>query len=143
MGKTRESSNLVSNNNIFSDITNSRVGIGTTTPQYTLDVKGDVNFSGALYEKGDLFVASRWNTGTGDDIYRLNGDVGIGTTNPSEKLEVYNGNIFISDGVLLTDQNINTNVNIVAGKNGLLIGPVTVGVGVTIDVALGSVLVVV
>jgi hypothetical protein len=143
MGKTRESSNLVSNNNVFSDITNSRVGIGTTIPQYTLDIKGDVNFSGALYEKGDLFVASRWNTGTGNDIYRLNGDVGIGTTNPSEKLEVYNGNIFISDGVLLTDQNINTNVNIVAGKNGLLIGPVTVGVGVTIDVALGSVLVVV
>jgi hypothetical protein len=143
MGKSRQSSNLVSNNNIFPDITNNRIGIGTTTPQYTLDVKGDVNFSGALYEKGEPFVASRWNTGTGTDIYRLDGDVGIGTTNPTEKLEVSRGNVFISDGALLIDQNIDTTVIISSGKNGLLIGPVTVGTGVTIDVAPGSTLVVV
>ena len=53
------------------------------------------------------------------------------------------GNIALVDGAILTDQNIDSNVFIPSGKNGLVIGPVTVGVGITIDVASGSVLVVV
>jgi hypothetical protein len=88
MDKTRQSANLVSENNIFSDITNNKIGIGTTDPQYTLDVLGDINFSGSLNQGGSSFVASRWTAGTGDDIYRLNGDVGIGTTNPQGSLQV-------------------------------------------------------
>jgi hypothetical protein len=82
MGKTRNSANLVSDNNIFIDIVNDRVGIGTTNPQYKLDVGGDINFTGTLNQNNASFVASRWTAGTGDDIYRLNGDVGIGTANP-------------------------------------------------------------
>ena len=88
MDKTRQSANLASENNIFSDITNNRVGIATTIPQYTLDVRGDINFSGSLNQGGSSFVASRWTAGTGNDIYRLNGDVGIGTTNPGATLQV-------------------------------------------------------
>jgi hypothetical protein len=53
------------------------------------------------------------------------------------------GNIALVDGAILTDQNIDSNLFIPSGKNGLVIGPVTVGLGVTIDVASGSVLVVV
>jgi len=53
------------------------------------------------------------------------------------------GNVAIVDGALLTDQNIDSNLFIPSGKNGLVVGPVTVGVGITIDVASGSVLVVV
>jgi hypothetical protein len=45
MGRTRETGNLVSTNNVFSDIVNDRVGIGTITPQYELDVNGDINSS--------------------------------------------------------------------------------------------------
>jgi len=41
------------------------------------------------------------------------------------------------------DQNIDVNLFVPSGKNGLLIGPTTVGLGVTIDVAPGSTLVVV
>ena len=88
MGKTRNSANLVSDNNLFIDIANDRVGIGTTTPQYKVDVVGDINFTGSLNQGGSPFVASRWTTGTGDDIYRLNGDVGIGTAAPQYKLDV-------------------------------------------------------
>ena len=33
------------------------VGIGTTNPQYKLDVAGDVNFSGDLYQDGQLFTS--------------------------------------------------------------------------------------
>ena len=43
MGKTRNSANLVSDNNLFIDIANDRVGIGTTTPTTKLDVVGVVN----------------------------------------------------------------------------------------------------
>ena len=34
---------------------NAKVGIGTSTPSYDLDVAGDVNFTGGLYENGVLF----------------------------------------------------------------------------------------
>jgi hypothetical protein len=88
MGKSRDSANLVSQNNIFTDIANDRTGIGTTNPQYKLDILGDINFTGTFRQNGSAFVASRWTAGTGDDIYRLDGDVGIGTTNPTTKLSI-------------------------------------------------------
>ena len=53
------------------------------------------------------------------------------------------GNVALVDGAVLTDQNIDETIFIPAGKNGLLIGPVTVAVGKTVDIASGSVLVVV
>ena len=33
------------------------VGIGTNQPGYKLDVKGDINFSGDLYQNGSLFTS--------------------------------------------------------------------------------------
>lgn len=42
MGKTRQSANLVSSDSIFTDITNGRIGIKTTTPGTTLDVSGNI-----------------------------------------------------------------------------------------------------
>lgn len=40
--KTRQSANLVSSNNIYSDVTNGRVGIAKTNPSSTLDVSGTI-----------------------------------------------------------------------------------------------------
>jgi len=48
----------------------------------------DINFTGTLNQNGSPFVASRWTAGTGNDIYRLTGNIGIGTTNPQAKLDV-------------------------------------------------------
>lgn len=45
MGKTRRTADLVSENNIYVDITNDRIGIGTDVPQHKLDVAGTVNAS--------------------------------------------------------------------------------------------------
>ena len=47
------SSNLeVGTANLFVDTTTSNVGIHTNTPGYTLDVAGDINLSGNLYQGG-------------------------------------------------------------------------------------------
>jgi hypothetical protein len=40
MGKSRDTGNLTSKTNVFSDVVNDRVGIGTTNPQYKLHVVG-------------------------------------------------------------------------------------------------------
>lgn len=50
------------------------VGIGTTNPQYKLDVYGDINFTRDLYKNGQLFVAG---VGVGSD--RVNPQSGIVT----------------------------------------------------------------
>ena len=48
MAKTRDTANLVSHNNIFVDIVNDRVGIGSLIPTTKLDVSGNVNISGVV-----------------------------------------------------------------------------------------------
>lgn len=74
--------------------------------------------------------------------------VGINTTTivglaSSEGALQVNGNIAIVEGALLTHKNIEGQINVPSDKNALLIGPVTVGAAATIDVAPGSVLVIV
>ena len=66
----------------------------------------------------------------------------VGTASSEGALQAL-GNIAITDGALLIDNDISSSINVPAGKNGLLIGTVNVAVGATIDVATGSVLVVV
>jgi len=58
------------------------VGIGTTNPQYKLDVHGDINFTDNLYKNGQLFTS-----GIGAGIATVNpqsgiitGRVGVGFT---------------------------------------------------------------
>ena len=66
----------------------------------------------------------------------------VGTASSEGALQAL-GNIAITDGALLIDNDISSSINVPTGKNGLLIGTVNVAVGATIDVATGSVLVVV
>ena len=58
-----------------------RIGIGKTNPVYPLDITGDLNFTGTFRQNGTPYVGSQW-TGT-SSIYFL-GNVGIGTTNPTQ-----------------------------------------------------------
>jgi hypothetical protein len=47
MGKTRDTGNFVSDNIAFANITNDRLGIGTTSPSSALDVNGTITASSA------------------------------------------------------------------------------------------------
>lgn len=48
MGKSRETANLVSDNSVFVDLGNNRVGINTNVPTKELDVVGDLKVSGNI-----------------------------------------------------------------------------------------------
>ena len=94
------------------------LGIGTTSPQYSLDVSGDINLTGTFRQNGSQFVASRWTSGIDNDIYRLTGDVGIGTTNPTSSLHVMGnslitgvttiGSLTISSGIVTASSGVAT-----------------------------------
>jgi hypothetical protein len=63
---------------------NSNVGIGKSNPQFLLDVAGDLNFNGDLYQRGSRYISSQWTTTANPSrgIYIDNSNVGIGTTIP-------------------------------------------------------------
>ena len=59
-----------------------------TARTYTLNINGDVNFNGTLFQNNGEFVTSRWTEASNQlDIYRLS-KVGIAQQNPSYTLQV-------------------------------------------------------
>ena len=87
------------------------IGIGKTDPTYNLDVSGNINFTGTLYQNGSpLSVTGLWSAVTGGINYG-SGNVGIGTTSPSALLDV-NGTVRLRNGaqegyILTSDANGN------------------------------------
>lgn len=79
------------------------VGIGTTSPLYSLDVNGGTNGFRARSSStsSNDTVATFENGSAIQMIVRANGNVGIGTTSPTEKLHV-SGNVKITGDIDVT-----------------------------------------
>jgi hypothetical protein len=92
--------------------TNGNVGIGSTMPNYKLDVVGDINYTGNLLKNGELVSQSesQWTTSV-NDIYYTNGNVGIGTTNPQSLLHV-NGQIYCNKIITTSDERLKKDITV-------------------------------
>ena len=71
--------------------TGTNVGIANSNPQFTLDVGGNINFTGALYKGGSAYVGSQWTT-SGTNLYFTGGNVGVAKTDPQYTLDI-GGNV--------------------------------------------------
>ncbi len=70
-----------------------KVGIGTETPTYKLDVIGSINFTDSIYQNGTPFSlgsSTSWEEENG--IVSYEGKVGIGTDNPHAALDITSTN---------------------------------------------------
>jgi len=80
-----------------------RVGIGLASPSYKLDVSGDINFTGTLYQNGSAFSgggSSAWTT-SGSNAYRTSGNIGIGTSTMGAQLHILKNNSSLGAGIIL------------------------------------------
>ena len=136
--------------NIITGITIQEEGSALSTQATTLNFIGaNLTAAGSGSTKTITVTAGAGSTFGANNIgIHTSKIVGVNTntiagTASSEGAIQTHGNIAITDGALLIDNNIDTSISVPSGKNGLLIGTVTVGAGATIDVATDSVLVVV
>jgi hypothetical protein len=61
---------------------------GVTNRNYNLNIQGDININGSVFQNNSEFVTSRWTQATNNtDIYRLS-KVGIGVADPTYTLQV-------------------------------------------------------
>ena len=85
MGKSRQTGKLSSDGIFYPDITNSRVGVGTTVPSETLHIEGSLRLTGGFYDTnndigsdGKILVSTgvgvSWTTSSG---YGSTGSQGV------------------------------------------------------------------
>ena len=118
------------------------IGLGNTFAYNPTTKTVDINIVGGGGGGGAIGGITTAASGIGTETLVGINTIPVGTGNSEGILQTH-GSIAITEGALLTDQNIDRDLYIPSGKNGLVIGTVTVGVGITIDVAPGSTLVVV
>jgi hypothetical protein len=140
--------------------TDSNISIGSTifanpgnTIQYKLNVNGNINFNGTLYQNDVAFVTSRWTiSANGTDVHRLS-KVGINKADPAYTLDIsgdenITGKLYVNgvaqwldnNGVIRTTSNIIAqNVTIPPDVNASSIGPVTVSSGFIVTLDAGAI----
>ncbi|MBW2990013.1 hypothetical protein KY358_06890 [Candidatus Woesearchaeota archaeon] len=93
------------------------VGIGITNPSQRLDVNGQIHATGDICtDTACLNSAGSWTSGIGDEIYRLSGNVGIGTASPGAALDI-DGTVRMQDFTSCTALETDAAGNIVCGTD--------------------------
>lgn len=112
----------ISSGNLYS--TNSwSVNSSIGTANITSVTANNINFTGNLFQNGNVYIASQWTGTTGSSIYfgsSGNTFVGIGTTNPQYTLDV-SGTVRIQN----TTNSINSTTGSLTVLGGLSIGSTT------------------
>ena len=153
-------------NNAVTINTTSTSGIdpndGSTVRNYKLNVQGDVNINGKLFQDNGEFVTSRWTEASNTaDIYRLS-RVGINKADPTYQLHVLGsanieGQDFVNEannrvlyangikqwidtyGTFKTNRNfVDENITVPAGYNAMSAGPITINNNIVITIADGA-----
>ena len=138
---------------LFYNPSSNTLGIGSTA-NHTLDVLGDINFTGTLLQNGELGIFSRWTIDEAtQDIFRFAGNIGIGTSALTHKFSVLGDTLLEGDttirgqiangltvsGIATIDQFTSADSNIdllTVGAGGTVLtasadGTVSVGIGTT------------
>ena len=97
MGKTRNTGDISAENIVSVDISNDRVGVKKATPAYTLDVGGDINFSGTLYDNGVEFTSGGGGSGTYDT--GITTSIIVNVSSGDGLTEEDNNDIFVGPGI--------------------------------------------
>ena len=106
-----------------------------------------LNITGYVGGGGVTGVGGTWAVGTAGIHTTKN--IGVNTTAvkgtavgaaTSEGALQAHGSVSVFDGFVMTDQQIDKHLTLPAGKNGLLIGPVTIATGIGMTVESGSTL---
>jgi len=80
----------VSTDLIIANASNKKVGIASTNPQFTLDVRGGIGVTD-IYASGISTVANEFNVGSGGTVFTVLGQsnsIGVGTATPTYLLDV-------------------------------------------------------
>src|SRR5919205_234533 len=88
-----------------------KVGLGTPTPGYRLDVNGSINATDVL-KNGTSLVSSQWTGGSGGIAYTA-GSVGIGTTTlgANARLSVIGGALAVGASSITADAAIHVSAS--------------------------------
>ena len=84
-----------------------RVGIGVPTPNFTLDIEGDINASGYRINGQDIESILSWKKKSNGNLYYNEGLVGIGTSLPQYAVDVsgnVNASAYLMDGIPLENR---------------------------------------
>ncbi len=108
---------------ITADTVNSRVGINNTSPTTTLDVTGTVTATAFSGDGSALtgISAGKWDDATGGINY-AGGNVGIGTTSPSTKLDIVDTatGVGIAVGVTMDGLQTGSMLSLTGGSSGFM-----------------------
>lgn len=102
-------------NFLFYINSSNKIGILKSNPQYTLDIVGDINFTGKIYNNGAIITTeqaafSLWSNNSGYIFY--NGSVCVGTNNNPNPYSFYvNGtSYFVSQVTINNNLSVNGNI---------------------------------